>query len=82
MRCAKCGAEMRPLAYTSYCPNDCDRLVPRREPLHVDEDFFIPKRRRCPYCRTLDTEPFRDCSAGDWHCNPNGHVWWADGQET
>ncbi len=75
--CGNCGAKKKPLAYTTYCPNDCDRLVPRR----VEEDYFLPKRKQCPYCKTHDTEPFPDCDAGDWHCNPNGHVWWADGQE-
>lgn len=24
-KCPDCGSEMRPLAVTLYCPNDCDR---------------------------------------------------------
>lgn len=27
MRCPDCGAEMKPLATSVYCPNDCDRKV-------------------------------------------------------
>ena len=27
MKCPDCGAEMKPLATSVYCPNDCDRKV-------------------------------------------------------
>lgn len=27
MKCPDCGAEMKPLALSVYCPNDCDRIV-------------------------------------------------------
>lgn len=27
MKCPDCGAEMKPLAYSEFCPNDCDRKV-------------------------------------------------------
>ena len=26
-KCPDCGAQMKPLAYSEYCPNDCDRKV-------------------------------------------------------
>jgi hypothetical protein len=26
-KCPDCGIEMKPLAYSEYCPNDCDRKV-------------------------------------------------------
>lgn len=69
--CGQCGARKKPLAYSTYCPNDCDRLVPRREPA---EAVRLPPP--CPACRTVETEPFPDCDQGDWHCLPWGHVWW------
>jgi hypothetical protein len=73
-RCQTCGAEMLPLATTLFCPNECDRIVPRRE--------TASRSGRCPYCGTDETEPFLDCEQGDVHCLPMGHVWWSDGQET
>lgn len=27
MKCPDCGTEMKPLATSMYCPNDCDRKV-------------------------------------------------------
>ena len=27
MKCPDCGTEMKPLAFSVYCPNDCDRKV-------------------------------------------------------
>lgn len=27
MKCTVCGTEMKPLAFSVYCPNDCDRIV-------------------------------------------------------
>lgn len=27
MKCPDCGTEMKPLALSVYCPNDCDRKV-------------------------------------------------------
>lgn len=27
MKCPDCGTEMKPLATSVYCPNDCDRKV-------------------------------------------------------
>ncbi len=26
-KCPDCGSQMKPLAYSEYCPNDCDRKV-------------------------------------------------------
>ncbi len=26
-KCPDCGAQMKPLAYSEFCPNDCDRKV-------------------------------------------------------
>lgn len=75
MFCGQCGAQKKPLAYTTYCPNDCDRLVPRREAEGPPEPPSLGAA--CPKCGTTDTEPFV-CDAGDMHCNPNGHVWWND----
>lgn len=46
MRCPDCGAEMRPLAMSVYCPNDCDRKVadeidPEKTPrIVIDDDKF------------------------------------------
>jgi len=77
--CGQCGAKKKPLAYSTYCPNDCDRLVPRREAATAAEQEGppSPSYSTCPKCGTDDTEPFL-CKDGDMHCVPNGHVWWDD----
>lgn len=33
-KCPDCGTEMKPLATSVYCPNDCDRVVTE----HVDPE--------------------------------------------
>lgn len=76
--CHQCGAAKLPLAYTTYCPNDCDRLVPRREST-VQPGAVTPVV--CPYCGTDEIEEFLDCEHGDLHCLPMGHVWWGQGTD-
>lgn len=43
MKCPDCGTEMKPLALSMYCPNDCDRKVqeeidPEKTPLLIKWD--------------------------------------------
>lgn len=54
MKCPDCGTEMKPLALSMYCPNDCDRKVqaeietektqPYRKPSSANSDpvYFTP----------------------------------------
>ena len=60
MTCPRCGAEMKPLFWGFYCPNDCDKRP-------VDP---------CPKCGSESTGGFRDCDHGDMHCWACGAVWW------
>ena len=38
IKCPECGAEMKPLATSVYCPNDCDRKVTE----HIDPEKTEP----------------------------------------
>jgi len=49
-KCPHCGAEMKALAQSLYCPNDCDR-IPQQE-LNTRETE--PIRLRCPKCQSPD----------------------------
>jgi hypothetical protein len=127
-RCPDCGGPMKPLAYSEFCPNDCDRkgeslpAWPAHQSAELD-DIFLPRSKpddfsdeeitldlgpsslhedddggpidwthmigdldvdldgpvsvlMCPDCGSYNTEEFLNCSSGDWHCVPCGHVWY------
>lgn len=48
-KCPDCGTEMKPLATSVYCPNDCDRKVAvhiepeRTEKIYFLDPTFAPK---------------------------------------
>ena len=39
MRCADCGAEMVPMIFTSFCPNDCDRKKEVQPPVKASPEW-------------------------------------------
>lgn len=41
-KCPDCGTEMKPLATSVYCPNDCDRKVTEYiEPERTEKIYFL-----------------------------------------
>ena len=49
--CTHCGRQMKPLAQTLYCPNDCDR-IPQLDFSFVDTQPIT--RLQCPHCASFD----------------------------
>lgn len=41
MKCPDCGAEMKPLAYSVYCPNDCDRIPELIDPEKTEKIIYF-----------------------------------------
>jgi NMD protein affecting ribosome stability and mRNA decay len=49
--CPTCGQEMKPLANTLFCPNDCDRSD--GVPLEIDREITT-EIRICTHCGSPD----------------------------
>jgi hypothetical protein len=44
MKCPDCGTEMKPLATSVYCPNDCDRIVTEYiDPEKTEKIYYFDK---------------------------------------
>ncbi len=44
MKCPDCGTEMKPLATSMFCPNDCDRKVTEHIELEKTEKIYFLDR--------------------------------------
>ena len=63
MKCPDCGTEMKPLATSVYCPNDCDRKV---------TEYIVPEKTepmwpvRPPGGLSITIDPVISCDWYDW----------------
>ncbi len=67
MKCPDCGTEMKPLATSVYCPNDCDRKVTE----HIDPEKTEPIRfKPISFSSLLPSSPpdplFGDADIDSW----------------
>lgn len=70
-RCPTCSANMRPLANSLFCPNDCDR-APKT---FIESEKTEPIRRKCPKCSSPDIVT-RAFWGGTYHsCVDCKHGW-------
>lgn len=64
MKCPDCGAEMKPLVFSEYCPNDCDRKVQDEiDPEKTPKVIFwedSPFRAADPFVGPPSPNPFGD----------------------
>lgn len=82
MKCQDCGTEMKPLATSMYCPNDCDRKVeeeidPEKTPQMIfwqDKPFTSSKEIRY--------RPTPGCTTGSCDTDPPTDVITMDGEDT
>lgn len=68
--CPDCGREMKALARSIYCPNDCDRA-----PEFIDFEITQPSNIACcPKCKSTDIESFFILFY-NMHCIDCGACW-------
>ena len=85
MNCPTCKTPMKPLAFSEYCPNDCDKLddLDKQPSLAFDDEPTQPFTRpldielpvsvaRCPKCGSSATAYFDPDLEHCWDC---GSVW-------
>lgn len=87
MKCKDCGAEMKDLAFSVYCPNDCDRkndpryakkAPPPPEPVYPQ----WPNHCKVPppgwVCSRPDGHPGPCAAVDDISSPPDPYAWWDD----
>lgn len=67
--CTNCGARLKPLFQTLYCPSNCDR--PKEATDWADEKTV----EVCRKCGSTDLEPFPLMFGMATHCVACGAVW-------
>ena len=75
--CPDCGAQMKPLAFSEFCPNDCDR-----KPCDLPPRGWLCKLKRghggpCPTYPDLRPDPSADFSDEET-TDPYGSIDWSD----
>ncbi len=74
-KCPDCGEEMKPLAFSEFCANDCDRKPEAIETETTQKYGPFAYAKRCPKvpCGSLNVEQF--ITADGYHCWDCGAVW-------
>lgn len=71
MLCPKCGAGMRPLLTSTYCPNDCDRSqdTPRTDDFirNIAYSIHTIGSKMPAHQRKFFLETWRGTAKGDWY---------------
>lgn len=70
--CPDCGREMKPLAQSWFCPNDCDR-----KPQEIKEEITqkIATSLECPSCKSPDVVRHNMYFWYGWKCVDCKHTW-------
>lgn len=66
MRCPDCGAEMKPLATSTYCPNDCDRKVQEEIDPEKTPKIIYPESSDLTLCGFGGSSTADDSDEFDW----------------